>query len=112
MNGLPAGRPAWLAGGQASRTVSEIVLLLGKFGPQNAQKCYEFKGFPSFWSDFLRRTCRPGQPGRPASASSAGRRSWELVLALTPPSVFLCLLKKKPVHMLSFYCALSMHRVL
>ena len=38
-----AGRPAGPGMLEASRIVSEIVLLLGKFGPQNAQKCNGFK---------------------------------------------------------------------
>ena len=79
-----AGWPAGLGMPQASRTASEIVLLLAHYGSQNAQKCMNPKAFEAFGPFPLTRTCTPGQPGRPASAASASRRSWELVSALTP----------------------------
>ena len=80
---------------EASRTVSEIVLLQGKFGPQNAQKCNEFKGFQVFGQISLDVRVGPASPaGRPQPAS-AGRRSWELVLALTPPCASFVYSKKK-----------------
>ena len=83
-----AGRPAGPGMPEAPRIVSGIEILLGKFGPQNAQKCYEFKCSPCFMSISLDVRVGPASlAGRPQPAS-AGRRSWELVLALTPASVF------------------------
>ena len=66
-SGRPAGRPGHARGLQ--NRLGYSLFFWANLDPKMLRNAMTSKVLQAFWTIFLRRTCRPGQRGRPASAS-------------------------------------------